>query len=302
MGRAHGKGGRKTSTATCTLTPVKPRQTATFEPTTPRHMHIGCAQLLDKDGHVKQEYLGKPLQIESIEEVANAVKGADGVKLRALAEAWADQLERSGEDLEALFGGGQSSKKLDEKLKLTAGGAVSASSGGEDVEVDEDGDEYPDGVSSSSSSSSSSSNALVETDKTGRTIEDPAHPYTVYSPPIELIGDLTESKWEDPIWLVNGIPYSEYFRELIQRRDVCAPFMVTSTVGKFHFECLVHGGGLTGKSQAVRMSIANALQKYDPTLRPPLKTALLLRRDQRKVERKKFGRYKARKSFQWVKR
>jgi small subunit ribosomal protein S9 len=64
----------------------------------------------------------------------------------------------------------------------------------------------------------------------------------------------------------------------------------------------VRGGGITGQAQAVRHGISCALQKFEPSLRPALKKEGFLTRDSRVVERKKPGRKKARKAFQWVKR
>ncbi len=79
-------------------------------------------------------------------------------------------------------------------------------------------------------------------------------------------------------------------------------WQVTGLLGGFNMIATVKGGGVTGQAQALRHGISCALQKWDPELRPPLKAAGFLTRDSRKVERKKPGRAKARKSFQWVKR
>lgn len=72
--------------------------------------------------------------------------------------------------------------------------------------------------------------------------------------------------------------------------------------GMFNFGVTVHGGGLSAQSQAVRHGLARALQNYNPEFRSALRPAGLLTRDSRVVERKKPGKAKARKSFQWVKR
>eukprot|EP00887_Chlorella_sp_A99_P002232 scaffold10.g2232.t1 len=102
--------------------------------------------------------------------------------------------------------------------------------------------------------------------------------------------------------MVNKRPFDAYFPGLIRRNDVIAPFEVTGSLGLFDVMIRVRGGGVMGQAQAVRHGIARALQAYDPALRPALKAAGLLTRDARKVERKKPGREKARKAFQWVKR
>jgi small subunit ribosomal protein S9 len=70
----------------------------------------------------------------------------------------------------------------------------------------------------------------------------------------------------------------------------------------FDLKATVHGGGISGQAQAIRHGIARALELYEPAFRPALKKDGMLTRDPRKVERKKPGRKKARKAFQWVKR
>jgi ribosomal protein S9 len=77
---------------------------------------------------------------------------------------------------------------------------------------------------------------------------------------------------------------------------------ITHTLGKFDFTASVRGGGEMGQAQAVRHALTRALERWDPALRPPLKRAGFITRDPRMVERKKPGRKKARKAFQWVKR
>ena len=103
------------------------------------------------------------------------------------------------------------------------------------------------------------------------------------------------------VW-INGGPLDATFAALARRGDVLAPFAVTGTIGQFDVRATVVGGGATGQAQAIRHGLARALQAWDPALRPPLKAAGLLTRDPRVVERKKPGKAKARKSFQWVKR
>ncbi len=102
--------------------------------------------------------------------------------------------------------------------------------------------------------------------------------------------------------MVNKRPYDAYFPSIPRRNDVLAPFFITDTLGKFDVMAAVEGGGATGQAQALRHGIARALQNWDPEMRNLLKTAGLLTRDARIVERKKPGKKKARKSFAWVKR
>lgn len=102
--------------------------------------------------------------------------------------------------------------------------------------------------------------------------------------------------------MVNRRPFDAYFTTLHRRNDLITPFLVTDTLGKFDVMAAVEGGGITGQAQAMRHGIARALQHWEPEMRPELKAAGLLTRDSRIVERKKPGRKKARKAFQWVKR
>lgn len=101
---------------------------------------------------------------------------------------------------------------------------------------------------------------------------------------------------------VNSKPFEVYFASLPLRAEVLSPFNVTGTLGNFSAEATVTGGGPSGQAQALRHGISKALQAYDPLLRPQLRAVGLLTRDSRVVERKKPGKKKARKSFQWVKR
>lgn len=102
--------------------------------------------------------------------------------------------------------------------------------------------------------------------------------------------------------LVNGRTLYGYFPAIQRRSDVLLPFLTTGTLGSFDVHANIRGGGMTGQAQALRHGISRALQLFDPDHRPALKAAGLLTRDSRIVERKKPGRPKARKSFQWVKR
>lgn len=101
---------------------------------------------------------------------------------------------------------------------------------------------------------------------------------------------------------VNGRNFVDVFNRLDHRDQILRPLVVAGKVGRFTVEGLVAGGGNTGQAEALRHGIAKALQKYDPRNRPALKRDGLLTRDSRIVESKKYGRKKARKSFQWVKR
>ena len=83
---------------------------------------------------------------------------------------------------------------------------------------------------------------------------------------------------------------------------IFTPYRVTDTEGKFDIECSTRGGGISGQAGAMRLALARALIKFDPTLRATLKDAGLLTRDPRVVERKKYGMVKARKRFQYSKR
>jgi small subunit ribosomal protein S9 len=80
------------------------------------------------------------------------------------------------------------------------------------------------------------------------------------------------------------------------------PFVVADRMGQFDVVCSVDGGGLSGQAGAVRHGISRALVNYEPGLRPVLKQQGFLTRDSRVVERKKYGKAKARRSFQFSKR
>ncbi|MBL4895126.1 MAG: 30S ribosomal protein S9 [Emcibacter sp.] len=101
---------------------------------------------------------------------------------------------------------------------------------------------------------------------------------------------------------INGRDQQVYFARPTLRMVVNQPFDVTSRVGQFDVVCTVKGGGLSGQAGAVRHGISKALTYYEPTLRPALKAAGFMTRDARVVERKKYGKAKARKSFQFSKR
>ena len=101
---------------------------------------------------------------------------------------------------------------------------------------------------------------------------------------------------------VNGRELEVYFARPVLRMLLNQPFEVVSRIDQFDVMCTVAGGGLSGQAGAVRHGISKALTYYDPGLRPALKAAGFLTRDARVVERKKYGRRKARRSFQFSKR
>ncbi|MCC6541074.1 MAG: 30S ribosomal protein S9 [Flavobacteriales bacterium] len=101
---------------------------------------------------------------------------------------------------------------------------------------------------------------------------------------------------------VNGRESGDYFPVTSQQYKLQQPFTLTETVGKYDVTATVDGGGITGQVEAVRLGIARALVKIDAEHKPKLKAEELMTRDPRAVERKKFGRKKARKRYQFSKR
>ena len=101
---------------------------------------------------------------------------------------------------------------------------------------------------------------------------------------------------------INGKEIENYFPTAQRRYVVEQPFAITNLTGKYDLKVNVHGGGLTGQAEAIRMAISRALVKEDETLKEALKEEGLMTRDPRMVERKKPGHKKARKSFQFSKR
>lgn len=93
-----------------------------------------------------------------------------------------------------------------------------------------------------------------------------------------------------------------YFARPVLQMILRQPFQVAGVVDQFDVMATVAGGGLSGQAGAVKHGVSKALQLYDPTLRAALKAAGFLTRDSRVVERKKYGKAKARKSFQFSKR
>jgi small subunit ribosomal protein S9 len=101
---------------------------------------------------------------------------------------------------------------------------------------------------------------------------------------------------------VNGKEMAAYFARPVLQMILKQPFTIANVEGQFDVMATVAGGGLSGQAGAVKHGISKALQLYEPTLRPALKAAGFLTRDSRVVERKKYGKAKARKSFQFSKR
>jgi len=102
--------------------------------------------------------------------------------------------------------------------------------------------------------------------------------------------------------VVNKKPVDQYFPLEWRRRVIFQPFEATETTGKFDVVVNARGGGVRGQLGAIALGIARALVEYDEELIRPLRGAGLLTRDSRMVERKKYGRPKARKRFQFSKR
>ena len=102
--------------------------------------------------------------------------------------------------------------------------------------------------------------------------------------------------------VVNGKKVGQYFARPVLRMLINQPFLVADRYNQFDVFCTVNGGGLSGQAGALRHGITRALTYYEPELRGILKIAGFLTRDSRAVERKKYGRAKARRSFQFSKR
>jgi small subunit ribosomal protein S9 len=160
------------------------------------------------------------------------------------------------------------------------------------VDVDEDFQVGEDGVAYSSESAPSA--------------DAPARPATVA--PAAATGRRKEAVarvWVKPgsgRTTVNGRDLQVYFARPVLRMLISQPFEAANRVHQFDVTCTVAGGGLSGQAGAVRHGISRAMVAYDPTLRPALKAGGFLTRDSRKVERKKYGKRKARRSFQFSKR
>ncbi|KJS36263.1 MAG: 30S ribosomal protein S9 [Rhodospirillaceae bacterium BRH_c57] len=103
-------------------------------------------------------------------------------------------------------------------------------------------------------------------------------------------------------FVVNGRVLEDYFPRPVLRMVINQPFGTVNVSGQFDIMATVTGGGLSGQAGAIRLGISRALTYYEPTNRPALKAAGFLTRDSRVVERKKYGKAKARRSFQFSKR
>jgi len=101
---------------------------------------------------------------------------------------------------------------------------------------------------------------------------------------------------------INGRDQEVYFARPTLRLVINQVFGITERTGQYDVICTVKGGGLSGQAGAVKHGISQAITKYEPILRAPVKAAGFLTRDSRTVERKKYGRAKARRSFQFSKR
>ena len=101
---------------------------------------------------------------------------------------------------------------------------------------------------------------------------------------------------------VNGKEHGEYFARPVLRMVLEQPLVAAGRKGQYDIVCTVSGGGLSGQAGAVRHGLSKALTRYEPELRGVLKKGGFLTRDSRVVERKKYGRRKARRSFQFSKR
>ncbi len=102
--------------------------------------------------------------------------------------------------------------------------------------------------------------------------------------------------------IINDKNFESYFPQLLSREDILAPLKLTQTVGSYDVFVNVKGGGTSGQAEAIRLGISRALIDINPEFRTVLKAQGFLSRDPRMVERKKYGRPKARKRFQFSKR
>jgi len=102
--------------------------------------------------------------------------------------------------------------------------------------------------------------------------------------------------------IVNGKELAVYFARPVLRMIINQPFAALNRVGNFDVQCTVVGGGLSGQAGAVRLGISRALNIYDTEFHKSLRSGAFLTRDSRVVERKKYGKRKARRSFQFSKR
>ena len=101
---------------------------------------------------------------------------------------------------------------------------------------------------------------------------------------------------------INGKSYEEYFPQIHIQQNIMAPFRAVEIGNEYDVKVNVKGGGFKGQAEAIRMAISKALVEVNADFRKPLKDLKYLKRDSRVVERKKYGKPKARKSFQFSKR
>ena len=101
---------------------------------------------------------------------------------------------------------------------------------------------------------------------------------------------------------VNGIKMNDYFQKQNLQTAIFKPLSIVNRENEFDVRCSVKGGGLSGQAGAIIHGLARAIVKFEPELKPILKKEKLTTRDSRAVERKKYGRRKARRSFQFSKR
>ena len=102
--------------------------------------------------------------------------------------------------------------------------------------------------------------------------------------------------------LVNGIKMIDYFKKTNLQTAVCRPLVLVKRENEYDVRCSVSGGGLSGQAGAMIHGISRAIVEFEPELKPTLKKEKLTTRDSRAVERKKYGRMKARRSYQFSKR
>ncbi len=101
---------------------------------------------------------------------------------------------------------------------------------------------------------------------------------------------------------INGKDLKEYFPQVHVQSSITAPFATVNAENIYDLKVNVNGGGFKGQAEAVRMAVSRALVQLNEDFRKPLKERKFLTRDSRQVERKKYGKPKARKSFQFSKR
>ena len=136
----------------------------------------------------------------------------------------------------------------------------------------------------------------------------------MHEPQLDEVGrsDATEKRKDAAarVWIkrgsgritINGKESDVYFARPVLRMILAQPLVTSNRASQYDVDCTVKGGGLSGQAGAVRHGISKALSLYEPELRGVLKKAGFITRDPRVVERKKYGKRKARRSFQFSKR